>query len=313
MIVISSPPPPPSPPAGEPWKPALQRLPMPPRLQIEWEAPDGQRWEVTHSRAAVWLLEGATGLGMVPVDHLRAEGLSHGATWEGFRVPSVEVQLPLRIEAADLDSFLSLRDRVMDALHPAVTSRLIVTRPDGVERSLTLRYQEGATNPAEAGDVLLRRRVTYAVTWLADDPFWAGEPVARRFAYDDSGYRSPPSPPVYLAPSQVLGDAEITNPGEMPAPLSWKVEAPFTGFTIGVGSALTSATLTKATGFLVGDMTAGRVTLVDESGVDRWAALTDVRFAEVPRGTHPLATSVTGAGPGSAVTVTLHPRFLRSW
>lgn len=301
-----------------PVEPPEEPLPVVPEpsvapLSWRWTTPGGTVWELTDWSSPVTKLKGATGAGAAPVEHWWQDApLVPGSAWDGHRVGRGSLFLPLLLRAESSLEFLELHRLFMAALDPGQESVVRVTAPDGSWREAQCRYSSGADLALDTDPVKLRR-AKYGITWEMGVPFWLGEPVVAEFLYS-AGTAFFPGPPFTLGPGQVLGAATVENPGDVEAYPVWRVEGPFTGFTVGVGSSVVSATLTKSAGQWVEvDMDPRRLTVLDEAGVDRWSSLTDATFEGVPPGEVALVTAVPDAGAGSSVSLSFTPRYRSAW
>lgn len=279
-----------------------------PQLGFTWTGGDGVGWDLV--RGPAWILSGARGFGMPTPQHWVSQSLLDGGDWNDLRFPPRDVYMPVELRASDIIE----TDRSFFAgLNPRTEGALRVTRPDGTWRELWCRYTEGADGEYEL-DPMLAGSLVYPIRLIAADPFWRGSPVADRFAYPSATPSFFSGPPFRLAPSNVLGESTVTNAGDVDAYPVARVEGPFTGFSVGVGDALVTMTLTKAAGEWVEiDGNRDRLTILDEQGTDLWDVASDVAFAPIPPGEVTLTTVVSGAAPGTAVTVSFTPRFFRAW
>jgi hypothetical protein len=155
----------------------------------------------------------------------------------------------------------------------------------------------------------------YGITWDAADPFWRGSPVSVRFEYPSATPAFFTGPPFRLAPSQVLGSATVTNPGDVDSSAVLRIEGPFSSFTADVGPAHVEASgLSKPLGGWVEvDMTPSKLTILDEEGTDLWGSVDDVIFETIPPGVTEVSTTLAGASAGSAVSVAFTPRYRRAY
>lgn len=288
----------------------------PPRPQFTWTwAADWleRSWELTNPRSPVVKLAGATGIGQADPTHWFTEAPTiDGASWEGYRTGSGEVFLPLLVQGDDYETFQAEHDAFMASLNPGREGVLRVTRPDGRWREVACRYTSGGDMTADY-DVTSSLAATYGITWTTADPFWRGEEIAARFV-NDAGGSFFPGPPFTITPGLTLQDPTIVNPGDIDAYPVWRIEGPFTAFSVGIGDSLVEMTLTKLAGqFVEIDMRPHRLTIRDEAGADRWDDVTEVSFSSIPPGQTTLTTTVTGAGTGSALVLTFTPRYRRAW
>lgn len=279
------------------------------RLGFTWVGHTGDEWDLVYG--PVGLLSGARGFGLPRPQHWRRENLLDGAFHTGLRFPARDVFLP--VEIRDRQAILEQERPFFTSLDPRREARLRVTTPDAQWRELVVRYDEGAEGEYE-WDPLVRGATAYGLRMTAEDPFWRGSPVVVRSEYPSATPSFFTGPPFRLAPVEVLGNTEVTNPGDVDAYATWRIEGPFSGFSVGIGTALVTMTLAKPPGGWVEiDMSPAAKTIRDEAGANLWSVADDVSMAPLPPGEVQVATTVTGASAGSAVQVSFTPRYFRAW
>ena len=200
-------------------------------------------------------------------------------------------------------------------LNPRAEGRLRVTTPTAEWRELVCRYVEGAEGEFDT-DPLLVGRAVYPIRMIAADPFWRGTPIVRTYRTQSDTAARPtfPGPPFYRRRADSLdGEGEITNPGDTDAYAVWKITAPFTAFSVGIGDQYVAMTLAKSTGHVTIDTTGGITTMVDESGANVRTFADDFKSPPIPPGDTTLRLQVTGPGAGSEVEVSFQPRYYRAW
>ncbi|MBC8093523.1 MAG: phage tail family protein [Pseudonocardia sp.] len=259
-------------------------------------------------------LAGALGIGQADPTHWWSEAPTvDGASWEGHRVGSGEVFLPLMVQGDTYAGFEAAHTSFMASLDPRHEGLLRVVRPDGRWREIGCRYTSGTTGPTADWDVTRSLVATYGVTWTTADPYWRGEAVTHRFE-NDAGAAFFPGPPFTIGKGLTLQDPTIVNPGDLEAYATWRIDGPFTGFSVGVGTSLVEMTFTRSAGQWVEiDMNPRQLTIVDQAGVDRWDNVTEVAFSSIPSGSTQLSTTVTGASAASAIELRFTPRYRRPW
>lgn len=284
------------------------------RFQMTWTGTDGTAWDLYDGPVTV--RPGASGFGMPLPTHWHDESPSiDGAHWQGMRTGPREVFLPVQLAAPRVDQ---LEAAFFAGLNPRHEGALTVTSPEGRSRSIRLRYSDGAEGEFDI-DPLLSGDSRYPLRFTAADPYWHGDPVYVRF--EERAPKPSGEYVLWITSSNSLASAKVTNPGDVDAYPVWRMEGPFTAFTVGVGDSLVAMTLTKAAGEWVEvDMDPRRLTVVDESGVDRWDDVDDAEFSAIPPGAEvDLTTSVTGAvagtpdEPGTAVELSFPTRYRRAW
>lgn len=278
-----------------------------PTFGFTWVGTDGKEWDLC-GPGPVYILSGARGFGMPTPQHWFRQNLGDGASHNGLRIPPREVRMPVEVETRDwLDA-----DRAFFAgMDMRKEGRLRVTTPAGTSREIRCRYAEGAEGELET-DPHLTGRQPYDIRFIAADPYWYGERVTETFKYAAPAPLFP-GPPFRIMPAQMLGASTIVNLGDAPARGLWRVTGPFTGFSVGVGSALVNMTVTKPAGGWVEIDMGTSTRMYDETGADMWERANDFNFADLPPGEADLTTAVTGAGVGTEVSVSFVPRFYRAW
>ena len=281
-----------------------------------WKSWTGEdEWELTNPASPVVKLKGATGIGQTDPEHWWADSPTmDGSTWDGMRVGRGQVFLPLMVQGDDSDDFLAQHERFMRSLDPRREGVIRVTRHDGRWREAVCRYESGADLVMDY-DPVAGRRATYGITWAMGDPYWHGEPIEHMFTVDSGAAGLFPGPPFRLARDATLSNSKTTNPGDVASYPVWRVNGPFTSFTVGVEGMNLSMTLTKAAGQWVEiDMNPRKLTVVDEAGTDRWPNLTAAEFEGIPPGVEvDVMTGVSGQGPESSVSLKFTPRYRRAW
>lgn len=283
-------------------------------LRWRWLAPWLDRgWDLTDLTSPVLKLRGATGTGQVDPEHRWAQAAQlDGADWGGMRIGIGEATLPLQVRGVDSADFLAHHDLFMASLDPERVGVLEVQRPDGQTRRQLCRYESGGDAPIVL-DPVMQHRVRYDITWALADPYWTGDPIVARFNFE---LPPPffPGPPFVLGSSSSLNRAQVTNPGDVAAHATVRVNGPFTGFEIGIGtSRVTYGRRAVAGEWVEIDLRPRRLTVLDQAGVDRWDDVTDFAAPALPPGTSDLVTTVNGAGPGSGVVVSFTPRYRRAF
>lgn len=272
-------------------------------------------WTLTDLSSPVMKTAGATGTGQVDPEHWWSTSPAlDGSSWEGGRVDRGSVFIPLIVQGSDADRFLAEHSAFAATLDPRREVTFRITKPDGKWREIPMRYDTGGDLTADL-DVLRSCYATYGITWSTADPYWRGEPMGPRFEYElPTAFF--PGPPFVLASGQSLNSATVTNPGDVEAHPIWRVEGPFTGFSVGVGSSLVDMTVSKGLGEWVEiDMRPGVLEISHNGDSDLFedGAVNVVRFSSIPPGDTDLTTIVYGSGIGSAVELSYTPRYRRGW
>jgi hypothetical protein len=288
---------------------------------ITYIAPDGTVWPMTNQALGYYALaEGVSGLGAAPVT-LTTDPLPRG----GVKLRHVQPQgrtivWPVHVEAAThqefIDSWRAL-GRAFTATLRDGPGILDIARPDGTRRQIKVRYQEGWEGLGQAGTGINWDNAI--VTLLAEDPYYYDPtPVAITRAYGTSANYLSPFPSVSNA--QVLGATTLTNPGFVTAWPTWTITGPATLITATDTTTGDAWTIDpNASGIAHGNLLAGETVTVttDPPGVrgpdgSNWTGALNWPSAVLwglPPGDTAVNIALTGAGPGSSVTLSFNPRY----
>jgi hypothetical protein len=187
--------------------------------------------------------------------------------------------------------------------------------PSGGSRFLRCRYVELTEAPDR--DATKKCRAVYGVVMVADQPYWEGAPVARRFeATTPRSWLPTGTEPMWISAGSSLATASIQNTGEVPVYPTWRAEGPASDVSVGIGDRMI-------------DMpwlfnTAGQWMEIhtspdsprgfgawDNTGANRTSDMSRFEPEPVPPGGEvPLVVEMTGTGN---VTATVTPRFRWAW
>jgi hypothetical protein len=279
------------------------------RLTAQWRSWAGDVWTITDPASPVFALQDATGFGMADPDHWWDEAPAlDGGSWLGMHAPRGQVDIPIRVDGATPEDFLSNHAAFVRSLDPRKESTFAMILPNGQTRTSRFRYLTGLDGRITL-DPLMVRRATYVISW-SRDPYWSGDDITQSFAADTPPPFFP-GPPFILGSGSTLVNATATNPGDVDAPARWRAWGPFTSLQVGVGTSLVKVTVTKAAGQWVDiDLRPTKNTVKDETGADIRSLVTEFANAPIPAGaTVPLAISLNGSGVGSAVDLTFTPQY----
>lgn len=306
-----------------PEEPPVEVAPVLDSPSMFWTGWTGDEWQLAGNFAALTLLErDRTGMIMPPVEHILTESATgDGAHWQGYKTRVRELQWPLFVWGDDGTAMRAEHDRFLRTLQPDQTGVFTVAFPDGLRKSLNLRYSSGAEGSQGAN--------VYGVTWMrhvlsliATDPYFYGTAQTITFGnasatnfYGGGTVGVSKAPPFVISSSQTLANATVFNSGDRPAWPVWKIHGPFTSFTVGVGSATITLTVTKTAGQWVEINTDPlQGTLKDQAGANMWASAGTVTFAALPPlATTPLSITIGGSDANTKVDFTFTPRWWRAW
>lgn len=283
-------------------------------LRQTWTGWDGSEWVLSDPDSGVFLMpDGVVGLGVGPRERFvsRAAGVP-GSRFRGGRELERPVSWPLHVFHDGSSQEWALRDRAFwRTMRAGKTGVWTVQQmPTGEARSLECRFvavdDEFGLDPVRAG------WAEYTVALVAEDPYWRGAPIRRRFSAGSSeDFISVAGPPFTISEGSTIANATIDNPGDVDAWPVWTITGPTTAVTVGIGSSEIG---------VPGDLDADDVLVIDTDPRRQSATLNGVRqrgvlaphdFAPIPAGgVSALSLSMVGSG---AVTVEIVPRFERAW
>lgn len=307
------------------------------RIRLVWEGWDGSRWEISDPQerlvngvpvieSGVFIpREGVRGMNMPPIQRYKSESaMVAGSRYRGSRTQEREVFWPVMISTDVSSSVMREReDAWWKTMHPAKPGRWWVYAPDGTYRSLSLRF-DGDGDGAFDSDPLYFGRAVYGITLVAEQPYWEGPDVTRRWGLVTTAGMFAGPGIINISAGQALDNATIPNPGDVAAWPVWTIVGGFTSATVGVDGKLIEVPFAlTADRKLVIDTRPDRLTAyeyaatdADLSGsyIDRTDDIGAAVFGAVPDGTAvPLTITVNGADTNAYATATLTPLYFRAW
>jgi hypothetical protein len=283
--------------------------------QHTWTDYTGTVWDISGRTSGVYLRAGVRGMNMPPVTRYTSKSPAvAGSRWRGSITDERDVFWPLHLfQKNGSQEWIDHDARFWDTLNPDRTGVWSVVQPNGVTRTLTLRFVDDGGQSFDTSPELFGW-CSYGVNLIAEQPYWIGEKVSRTWGQTDTpdGFFGPSGygPPFYITSASTMGNATIDNPGDVSAWPVWTLAAPFTSATVGVGSKTVQVPFSMSEGWLRIDTNPTAQTAVDHLGVDRTAQLGQVKWAEIPAGKGASVT-VNMVGQGN-VTLELSPRYYRA-
>lgn len=220
--------------------------------QFQWLSAEGQLVTLT-DRAAGYRVQadGTAGLN-APTYRFSTEQYANvdGVTVSALSADAREVTLGLLIQGDDEQMLQARVAALTRAMRPkAGPGQLVVADALGTTRRLTCYYSGGLEGSEARGTKLPGRWWKFAVKFMAEDPWWYGEPRSLSV-----GLGAPaaffPIPPVTLSPSSVQGEFDVDlSDSDDPAYPVWTITGPgsdvvltneTTGRVIEVNASLTS-------------------------------------------------------------------------
>lgn len=292
-------------------------------FDISWAGADGSEWDLR--RGPVQITEaGIKGLGFGEFDeYSRTPPLIDGQVFAGTRQKPRTVFLPLLlgVDTTDALAWLDLERRWWRSVNPDIPGTLTVTAPDGLSRSVGIRFIDDA-GQAYTVDPALEAMSVAGLNMRADNPWWLGPEGGRSFDLDanNQNFFGGPTgfgPPFFITSSNPSGSWTLENPGDVDAWPVWVVKGPAVGFSFVVDGQEISGSLSLPAGYTMTidtNPTSQVVLVTDTFGNDSLVpayALDNYNFARVPHGSSvPVTAIIYGSGSAS---VQFQPRYYRAW
>lgn len=315
MPILVSDQPPTIPPVDQPVVPKVRDEPT-----LIWQGWTGDEWVLAGDRNAGTFIsqDGFAGILEPLVQHYFSENIGNGSTYQGHRIPARQVTVPMFVWAETPSAMRAEDKKFRKTLRPEQTATLIVQEPDGARRYLTLRYVSGAEG-AFSGDTYGKHWMAYTLTLTAEDPFFYGEPESRKFDGIDpvDFYNSASAPDYIVSEASTIATAKVTNTGDEPAFVTWKIHGAMSEFTGGWPDAVihlpipltSSEDLTIYT-----DPDDGRI--IDGTGASRWGEVLDedIEFGPLPAGVETqLNLTVLDGDSATSVEISWVPKYRSAW
>ncbi|MEX1655512.1 phage tail domain-containing protein [Streptomyces pseudovenezuelae] len=251
---------------------------------------------------------GVTGLGLPPVSVQWLEGAGDGATYRGTRVQTRDIDVPIEILANDRSDLQAKLSRL--ALVLAGGCSLVLVDDDGTSWS-TQVYRVGGGEYSYGGDTIGKREFQTVITFRAGDPYFTSSVQQVRTvsgAVATSSFLTSLTT-LTVAPSQAIGQINLSNSGDAAAYPVWEVRGPGDHFvaTSPTGETLKwNGTLTASQKLII-DTRKG--TVKDETGANRYDLLdTAPRFWTVQPGESTAVASLLNTTSASQITCSWYPR-----
>lgn len=252
-------------------------------------------------------LRGATGFGIPPKVLTIFEGAADGGTFRYVRTGPRDIDLPIGIfgrsrgEIAERQRRLAAALRVRPGLPPA---RLQFALETGEVYETAAYYVSGAeTQITDSDGTAMFAR--WPITLRCPDPFWTSTvETAFQLGNRNAEVRSLIAGlgRLQLTTSQVLGDVQLNNPGDVPADVVWTITGPGGPFTAtsSTGESFTITDVLAAGESITIDTKTGAVT--DQTGANRYTSLGNApKLFKLPDGQTIVRITLAGASPQSTV------------
>lgn len=315
-------------PAASPWT----------RLRMTWTA-KGVTWPLTSPASGLFLMPGIRGLGTVTTErHSTSSPAVAGSRHEGTSVLDREVFWPVHIysdyrvdDAAGSAAWME-RDRAFwQGMDPDDTGVWEVHLPDSTKRRLRIRFRDDGDHTFTY-DPMKHGWQSYGLKFVAEHPYWEGEPVVRSWKNGEyQPFFEPNGPHLFnIGSGAEISEATIDNLGDVESYARWFIDGETTEAAVGVnglvaevpfdvpeGKCLVIESEPDLIGATMYDVVPGapskpseRVIGVDMvNPVDRSADLGEADFAPIPAGASvPLSLSLAGTGTVEALLPSLYRR-----
>lgn len=231
-------------------------------------------------------------------------GVNVGSKY-GMRALDLTV-LTLGTSRADIEAKLNTLGRIVDPQQGQ--SRLVCTFQNGQAWDLPFDYNSGLEGDGtESGPTYSRN--TLSLT--APKPFWVSrQAVQFRVAVpaDIQADLVEDLAELPVAPSTVLGEVTVTNPGDVPSPVTWIIRGPADGASISFGGAGFSFDEPIADGDEI-RITTKPVRVTNLAGDNVYNALgTAPKFRPIPPGQTTLQLQMVNATGDASISGFFNPR-----
>lgn len=277
------------------------------RLVMSWTGWDGTVVDIGSIMAP-----GVKGLHMPAMRrHTSSSPLVPGVEVVGYSIPERNVYWPLNFVASSADEWRAEHAAFFGSVHPLKPG--VWTFGEGESaRSIELVGTFDGMASFEL-DPFIFGYALIGVELMAPRPLWRGRPISETFGAADGVDFIPPAlaPTFHISAAATFSSAQIRNPGDEPAYLTWTVEGPLDTVQVGVGGAVIDVPFEVPAGssLVIDTDPAGQYATLD--GVDCTRQLGFQMFAPVPaKGQTPLTIIAGGAG---SVTAALTPLFWRAF
>ena len=180
---------------------------------------------------------GATGFGVAPTILTISKSATAGGRWRRSKRDVRDIDLPLTLLSEDQPMLQRMMDKLMRVLDDTYTTPMLVaTFPDGSAWEIGVHYVSGldAAHGEETDGITFS---DYLMTLRAPKPYWVSrDSRAYRLGINDADsmrglLRNTSLTKLQVAPSQVIGDFQVDNDGNVEAYPVWTVTGPGSEFT----------------------------------------------------------------------------------
>jgi len=298
---------------------SLLAPPEPPPIYTPWRRVrhlfhgwDGSVWDVTDGRNGVFLMpEGIEGMGMPAIDQYTFDSpVVHGFEWEGWRASGRDVHWVIGIFEDSSDEWIAQKTAFWKIFRPGKVMRWEIQLPNAESYSINVRFKSDDTSVYSRDPVRLGWAI-YGITGMCEQPFWEGKTQSPIWfpSTDNDFFGGSVAPDFIIASSSDIGNALITNPGDVEAFIRWHVRGPFDTASVGIDGMVANLGTTLSNETVIIDTDPRNLTAT-RNGVDIMASLGAFEFAPVPPG-EDITLDLAMDGTGS-IQAFFTPLYLRS-
>lgn len=237
----------------------------------------------------------------------------HGQRFRGFGTQPRSTSWVVRVAGQSSEGWLALDSEVWESFHPAKPGVWTVQTPAGLTRRLPMRLQSDG-NHSWSEDPSLWGRDEYAVTMIADQPFWLGEKIQWSWAKVDpvpffGGLTGDGN--LWISQGSTTNGATMLNPGNVAVSpvLTIVADGADVTITITIGDGVLECPTVPDGSTLFINTDPGDA-YAELDGVDVSGALGDWDTREIEPGMAiPIGLDMTGIG---TITAEIEPKYFRA-
>ncbi|SDG21448.1 hypothetical protein [Microbacterium sp. 77mftsu3.1] len=279
---------------------------------MSWTGVNGETFVLSYGTFPS-MLPGVQGLHMPQMDvRSSSSPLVHGEDLRSYHIPSRRVFWPLMFQARSASEWRTQHAAFFDSFHPIVPGTWTVGEGDDARTLALVGVFDG--NHVFQVDPFLTGYANIGLELSAPRPLWRGQAVRQTFLGAEAGVDFIPDEPgdvYYLSSDSSFALANIDNPGNEPAYLTWTVNGPLTSIQLGVDGAIIEVAIPVPEGSALTIDTDPAAQFATLDGDDVTAELGFQLFGPVPAGgTSPLVIQAEGTG---SVVAELTPLYWRAY
>lgn len=295
--------------------------------QVSWISPAGKTTILTGWHgidSGIMVKPGTRGLGMPTWQFYESTSpVFDGSTVHGVRANPRDIVIPLHVWGPDRPTYLALFRALLADLNPQLGEGTLRFREhDGSSATIGAYYASGLEGD-DNDDSTGRHWMTAAIVFHAPRPFWMGDAVS--FPFSAGGGTPinwyPFGPGITVSDSQIIGNLEINNLGNVHSYPVWTIKGPATG--LGPFTHIHPVTGVERSWQINKALAVGETAIIDtQEGVKtailtpggtnlyEWMTISSDLW-ELNPGMNTVQLSVPGASPGvTLVTLSYQPRYL---